>query len=145
MASTPSGVVVGLLYLALAGADTRGFSHAPWNRRTVVSRLNAWATLGRAFFRAVVSILTVLTGFQVILYPGLDSLRIAHSGLYRVLDGLRLCLGLLDQVLELAQLPALHFQFVGTHTLYLLIYFSFCPCVLGFRRRVGLVYDEALR
>ena len=28
MPLTPSGVVVGLLYLALVGVDTRGFSHA---------------------------------------------------------------------------------------------------------------------
>ena len=33
-------------------------------------------------------------------------------------------LGLLDQVLELAQLPALHFQFVGAHCVYLLLYWD---------------------
>ena len=85
--------------------------------------MNAWATSGRAFFRAVVSILAVFTDFQVI-FPGLDGLLVPHVGLDRVLDGLRFCLGFLDQVLELAQLPTLHFQFVDTHCVYLLLYWD---------------------
>ena len=39
MTLTPSGVVVGLLHLALVGVDARGFSHAIVNRREVLSRL----------------------------------------------------------------------------------------------------------
>ena len=39
MALTPSGVVVGLLHLALTGVDARGFSHAVVKRRLVLSRL----------------------------------------------------------------------------------------------------------
>lgn len=52
----------------LSRACTRGFSYARVNLRAVVCRVNAWATSGIAFFKAVVSILTVVTGFYVILY-----------------------------------------------------------------------------
>lgn len=55
-------------------------------------------------------------------FPSPQFLRIAHVGLDRVLDGLGLLLGFLDQGLQLAQLPDLAFEFVIAHGMYLLLF-----------------------
>lgn len=51
-----------------ASAAAPVISHATLNRRVVVSLVKRSATSGRAFLRAVVSILAEVTAFQVILY-----------------------------------------------------------------------------
>ena len=65
--------------------------------------------------------------------PGLDALRIAHSGLQGVLDGLGFRLGLLDQGLELAQLPDFRFHFVDAHCVGLLVYSAGTPAAVVVR------------
>ena len=108
MAVTPSGVVVGSYPALVEGWPCKGsFFYATQKRRVVLFLVNRSATSGRAALRAAASSLEDVTLFQVIfILPGLDGLRIAHSGLYRVLDGLRLCLGLVDQGLQLPQFSA---------------------------------------
>lgn len=69
---------------ALVGVDTEGFSHATQNRRTVVSLVNAVATSGNAFLRALVSILAVVTFFHVILYSPATRASESPIRIYRI-------------------------------------------------------------
>ena len=54
--------------LNCSGDSYDGPHHATQKRRTVVSRVNAAATSGRALRSAPVSILALVTAFHVILY-----------------------------------------------------------------------------
>ena len=55
----------GLLYLALVGADTRGFLHARTKRRAVACFMKRTAISGSSFFSAELSSRALVTGFQV--------------------------------------------------------------------------------
>ena len=124
MPLTPSGVVVGSYTALVEGWPCKGsFIYATQKRRAVLVRVKRAATSGKAALRAVVSILAVLTGFHVtVVLPGLNGLLCVHVGLDSIPDALGLRLGFLNQLLELAQLPYLHFQFVDAHAVYLLIF-----------------------
>ena len=77
-----------------------------------------------------------------LILPGLDGLTIPHSGLDGVFQGFRLRLGLVNQGLQLAQLPRLGFQFVDTHGVFLLIS---CGGWFGTLRNVTGLYEAARR
>ena len=79
-----------------AGQDAHGCVQLIMNRRVTVSFVNRSATSGRAFLRALVSILEEVTAPMYSVLPSLDALRIAHSGLYGGLNCLRFCLCVLN-------------------------------------------------
>ena len=69
MALTTSGVVVGSYTALVEGWPCKGsFIYATQKRRVVLVRVKRAATSGRAFLSALVSILAVVTGFQVMEY-----------------------------------------------------------------------------
>ena len=55
----------GLLYLALVGADARGFPHAKTKRRVAVCFMKRAAISGSSFFSAELSSQVLVTGLQV--------------------------------------------------------------------------------
>ena len=67
-------------------------------------------------------------------------------GLDNIPDALGLCLGFLNQLLELAQLPDLHFQFGSTHGVDLLYLLGAAPAAVGFMCTLpGVTYHIPFR
>ena len=112
MPLTPSGVVVGSYTALVEGWPCKGsFIYATQKRRVVLVRVKRAATSGRGrsqgpwcrFWR-------FLTGFHVTVYsPALMASCAPMWALIASRMPSALCLGLLNQLLELAQLPDLHF------------------------------------
>ena len=67
-----------------------------------------------------------------LILAGQHLLAVAHRGLDGVPDGLGLCLGLLDEVLDLAQFPGFGLDLVDAHGLYLLVFWKL-PAAVGIK------------